>query len=237
MGSQICRVVRRARQQNGRVLRALRDQDDGMEPHTVAHGNHFIAPRVIETVGARHKTLRSFILQGWRGRRRLRDRRSGLPDHRQHGAQGPSESRPTNAMHHRHRFPRCLERLRQYKNLPSSTPTMRDARQRSRIRRAAPSQKIKSREYISRAPHAPAWTQGSSRHAPAVPVRYWKTTSVERHRTPRLLCKLSPTLGSSGKSASYKRLRVFMLGVLKTRRESWTSAPCLCLSRSWCLAG
>ena len=44
-------VVRRARQQNRRVLGALRNQDDGVQPHAVAHGDHDVAAFVIEAGG------------------------------------------------------------------------------------------------------------------------------------------------------------------------------------------
>ena len=44
-------VVGRARQQDRRALRALRHQDDRVQLHAVAHGDHHLAPDVVEAVG------------------------------------------------------------------------------------------------------------------------------------------------------------------------------------------
>ena len=44
-------VVGRARQQDWRVLRALRHQDDGVQLHSVAHGDHDVAADVVEAIG------------------------------------------------------------------------------------------------------------------------------------------------------------------------------------------
>ena len=59
-------VVGRARQQDRRVLRALGDQDDGVQLDAVAHGDHHVAPDVVEATGNRRELARS--LTGQRGK-------------------------------------------------------------------------------------------------------------------------------------------------------------------------
>src|SRR5438046_9654895 len=48
---EIVSIVGRARQENGRVLCAFRNENNGVQLHAVAHGNHHFTPGVIEAIG------------------------------------------------------------------------------------------------------------------------------------------------------------------------------------------
>src|SRR4029453_11671601 len=63
-------VVRRASEQDGRVLRASRYEDDGVKLDAVTHRNHLFAPDVVERVGGRLERRGSFSGEGVCPRRR-----------------------------------------------------------------------------------------------------------------------------------------------------------------------
>ena len=56
-------VVGRAGQEDRRSFRALRDQDDGVQLDAVAHGNHHLAPGVVEAVVGRLELGRDLARQ------------------------------------------------------------------------------------------------------------------------------------------------------------------------------
>ncbi len=53
-------AVRSAREQDGGMLRAIRNEDDGMQLHAVPHGNHGLASRIVEARGGRFQLGRRF---------------------------------------------------------------------------------------------------------------------------------------------------------------------------------
>src|SRR6185295_20085187 len=72
---ELARVVGRAREQDGRPVRALRDQDHRVQLHAVAHRDHDFAPVVVEAFGrgperGRRLARIARVLRG-RGRGRL----------------------------------------------------------------------------------------------------------------------------------------------------------------------
>ena len=56
-------VVGRARQEDRRAFRALRNQDDGVQLDAVAHGDHHLAPDVVEAVVGRLELGRDLARQ------------------------------------------------------------------------------------------------------------------------------------------------------------------------------
>src|SRR2546425_11065348 len=75
MAGQIRGVIRSASEENGRTFGALGNQNDRVKFHAVAHGDHHIAPNVIEAGGHRRELGRSFA---WQGDLRGGRRRGGL---------------------------------------------------------------------------------------------------------------------------------------------------------------
>ena len=65
VAGQSCGVVGRARQQDGRALGSLRDYDDGVQFHAVAHGDHQVALDVLEAVGDGLEVSRGFAREVW----------------------------------------------------------------------------------------------------------------------------------------------------------------------------
>jgi hypothetical protein len=51
VGRELVRLVRRPREEHGRSLRALRNEDHRVQPDAVAHRNHGLAPDVVEALG------------------------------------------------------------------------------------------------------------------------------------------------------------------------------------------
>ena len=51
MSGEVAGVVGRAGEEDGRVLGAFGDEDDGVEFYAVAHGDHDLAAGVVEGVG------------------------------------------------------------------------------------------------------------------------------------------------------------------------------------------
>ena len=88
MGGQRRRIVGRARQQDGRSLRSLRDQDDGVQLDAVPHRNHHVAPDVVEARVGRLKRRRRFARQG---RSRLRRLCQGRADEQQQRCENRGE--------------------------------------------------------------------------------------------------------------------------------------------------
>ena len=82
VAGQLRRIVGGARQQDRRAAGALGDEDDGVELDPVAHGDHHVAPGVVEALRRRLQPGRG--LAGQRGVLR-RGRRGGL------GGRGPGE--------------------------------------------------------------------------------------------------------------------------------------------------
>src|SRR5207302_10050774 len=72
VGRELSGVIGSARQQDRRVLDALRHEDDRVQFYPVAHGDHHLAPDVIETIIDGLEFGRRFTWQG--GVLRLRRR-------------------------------------------------------------------------------------------------------------------------------------------------------------------
>ena len=66
---EIVRVVRRARQQDGSVLRALWYKDHGVQPDAVAHRDHHVPLGIVEIIRSGFERSRRFARQGWVHRR------------------------------------------------------------------------------------------------------------------------------------------------------------------------
>ena len=63
MAGELVGVVGRARQQDRRAPGALRDEDDRVQLHAVAHRDHHVALDVVEAVVGRFELLRRFARQ------------------------------------------------------------------------------------------------------------------------------------------------------------------------------
>ena len=103
MAGELGRVVRRARQENRGALSTFWYEDDGMQLHAVAHGDHLVALDVVETVGRRRELGRRLA-----GIVRILDRQRGLGrqrfDEQESAEHRREQGERLNAVENFHRF-------------------------------------------------------------------------------------------------------------------------------------